>query len=241
MREQQDTQRTRLLGSILLLVMLAGCRLTPGAQADTSQGLRITPGEAYAGVKDGIVESVPLPEGSAYVTVEACVENRSAVERSVGWRDVYLMTGENVQVYPVALGHDQAEAFSWLLPIIEPIGGKHIDHKFYFFRIQNNELMRIPAYQSVGCRGSSQFTSMAFLFLVPGERAAQSHTLQFFEETLELRPGTVVPIPVFLPWGIGLGGLVAFAALAAVRLRQRKRQAQASAAHPQGQDDPGES
>ena len=77
--------RLTLLAGMLLCLVLSGCQLTRGSQAETGTGLRITLGETYAGVRDGNVESAPLPTGSAYVTVEACVENRSAMERSIGW------------------------------------------------------------------------------------------------------------------------------------------------------------
>ena len=232
--------RLTMLAGMLLCLVLSGCQLTAGSQAETGTGVRITLGETYAGVRDGNVESAPLPTGSAYVTVEACVENLSAMERSIGWGDVYLATVENVQVYPVALGYDQAEAFSWLLPIVEPIGGKHIDHKFYFFRIQNQELMRIPARQSVGCRGSSQFTSMALLFILPQELAGGAYTLHFFEGALPVQATEGSPVPVSMIWGAALALALLSIVVVLLVIRKNRSRAEAAAVDTGSQDVPDE-
>ena len=52
MREGNYPRLTLLAGMVLCLV-LSGCQLTRGSQAETGTGLRITLGEAYPGVKDG--------------------------------------------------------------------------------------------------------------------------------------------------------------------------------------------
>lgn len=96
---------------------------------------------------------------SAYLTVEVCVENISSEFVTVLWRDVYVVGEDNVQYFPSALGLDQAEAFSWVLPLAEPIGGKRIEHKYYFFLIQEEALTTLPARQSQGCKSSPQYTS----------------------------------------------------------------------------------
>lgn len=152
-------------------LILTSCGFQPFLSGENNEDqkpdLRIALGEVYLGVRDGNVESIPLPVESEYLTVEICVENISNELATIYWRDVYVAEGDDAQYYPSALGLDQAEAFSWVLPLTEPIGGKRIEHKYYFFLIQDESLMALPAHQSQGCEFSSQFTSQALLFVLP--------------------------------------------------------------------------
>lgn len=182
MRCHNLSPRSFLVG-LLLPMLLSACstftQSTEGRDADGQRDLEITIKDAYQGVKDGNVESVPLSQNRIYVTVELCVENLSSTDQSISRQDVFLLTKDNLQIFPSALGYDQAEAFSWALPLAEPLGAKRIESLFYFFLIQGDELMRIPAYQSQGCRSSFQFKSMALLFIVSKEMAGPSYTLHF--------------------------------------------------------------
>jgi len=164
------------------------------------RGLAITVKDAYLGVKDGNVDSVPLSADHVYVTVEACVENHSAAEQSLGRQEVFLETGDHAEIFPVAVGYDQAEAFHRLPPTAEPLGAKHVDPAFTFFLIQRNELLRVPAHQSQGCRDSSQFKSLALLFLLPKEMAGQPYILHFREIQLNLGAGTLSALAGYFGW-----------------------------------------
>lgn len=162
------------IGTIFALVFTS-CASQPSlsgdVNADGKPDLTVALGEVYWGVRDGNVESVSLPAESEYLTVEVCVENISREFVTVFWRDVYIAGEDGTQYFPSALGLDQAEAFSWMLPLVEPIGGKHIDHKYYFFLIQEEALMTLPAHQSQGCKSSPQYTSQALLFILPKDIA----------------------------------------------------------------------
>jgi hypothetical protein len=158
------------IGAIFALVFTS-CASPPSlsgdVNADGKPDVAVTLGEIYLGVRDGNVESVSLPAENEYLTVEVCVKNISREFVTVFWRDVYVVGEDGAQYFPSALGLNQAEAFNWVLPLIEPIGGKHIEHKYYFFLIQQEALMTLPARQSQGCESSSQFTSQALLFILP--------------------------------------------------------------------------
>ncbi len=160
---------------VIFAVILNGCVSQPSlsgdVNADGKPDVKVTLGEVYSGVRDGNVESVSLPAESEYLTVEVCVENISREFVTVFWRDVYVAGEDDVQYFPSALGLDQAEAFSWVLPLAEPIGGKHIEHKYYFFLIQEEALITLPAHQSQGCKSSPQYTSQALLFILPKDIA----------------------------------------------------------------------
>ena len=157
--------------AMLLISCVSQPSLSGDVNADGKPDAKVTLGEVYSGVRDGNVESVSLPAESAYLTVEVCVENISSEFVTVLWRDVYVVGEDNVQYFPSALGLDQAEAFNWVLPLIEPIGGKRIEHKYYFFLIQEEALITLPAHQSQGCKSSPQYTSQALLFILPKDIA----------------------------------------------------------------------
>lgn len=161
--------RVQVLALSTLILTSCGFQsfLSSETNEDQKPDLRIALGEVYLGVRDGNVESIALPVESEYLTVEICVENISNELVTVSWRDVYAVAGDDSQYYPSALGLDQAEAFNWVLPLIEPIGGKRIERKYYFFLIQDEALMTLPAHQSQGCEFSPQFTSQALLFVLP--------------------------------------------------------------------------
>ena len=139
--------RVQVLALSTLILTSCGFQsfLSSETNEDQKPDLRITLGEVYLGVRDGNVESIALPVESEYLTVEICVENISNELVTVSWRDVYAVAGDDSQYYPSALGLDQAEAFNWVLPLIEPIGGKRIERKYYFFLIQDEALMTLPA------------------------------------------------------------------------------------------------
>jgi len=206
------------------------------ANIGETDGLQITMKEAYQGVKDGNVEWVPLPENSAYITVEICIENHSAMDQSIHWQEVFVSTENNVQVFPVAVGYDQAEAFSWLLPIAEPIGGKSIDHKFYFFVIQNNEIMKIPAYQSLGCNTSSQFKSLALLFFVNNDIASQPFTLRFLGGEIHFEAKRILVVSEGTKWGIGLGLSLILIMITVIVIGKKKLKTQVSLSQDNNQN-----
>lgn len=162
--------RTFQIGAIVALVCTS-CASQPSlsgdVNADGKPDVKVALGEVYSGVRDGNIESVSLPAESEYLTVEICIENISNEFVTVFWRDVFILGEDGAQYFPSALGLDQAEAFNWVLPLVEPIGGKHIEHKYYFFLIQEEALMTLPAHQSQGCTSSPQFTSQALLFILP--------------------------------------------------------------------------
>ena len=241
--KQHNRQTRFLLIGVLLPLVFSGC-LKFGSTEDVNPAsqpqMRVTMKEAYQGVKDGNTESVQLPIDSAFITIRICLENLSTVEETVYWQDVFLDLGDNIRIYPVALGYDQAEAFSWLLPIAAPIGAKSIDHKFYFFLIQKNELVRIPAYQSLGCDNSAQFKSLALLFIVKKERAGEPYILNFLGAPMHFTAKKISPLSMYVLWGLGLGILIVIAAAVLV-LRKRKLKTQASMPPPQNEDSPRES
>ena len=240
MKQHNKLTRFILIGALFAL-LFSGC-LKFGSTADVNPAsqpqMRVTMKEAYQGVKDGNTESVQLPADKAFITIKICVENLSAVQESVYWQDVFLDLGDNIRIYPVALGYDQAEAFSWLLPIAAPIGGKSIDHKFYFFLIQKNELIRIPAYQSLGCDNSAQFKSLALLFIVKKEQVGKPHRLNFLGAPMPFTANKVSPLSLYAIGGFALGIFIVIAAAGLV-LRKRKLQTQA-AMLPQQSEDPTE-
>lgn len=224
MRYPGDLNKRVVLG-LLTLLFFAACGTFNGSTS--RQGLQVTVQDAYEGVQDGNVESVPLPQDHLYVTVELCVENHSSANQAIAREDVYLMTERNVQVFPSAVGYNQAEAFSWALPLAEPVGGKRIVPLFYFFVIQNNEIMNIPARQSVGCRGSSQFTSMALLFVLPTEMADPSYMLHFAGREAAFKTGKI-PVIGYVACAGGAGFFFLLAAILGilgivVRSRSRAR------------------
>lgn len=229
---KQHNKRTRfLLIGVLLPLVFSGC-LKFGSTEDVNPAsqpqMRVTMKEAYQGVKDGNTESVQLPIDSAFITIGICVENLSTIQESVYWQDVFLDLGDNIRIYPVALGYDQAEAFSWLLPIMEPIGGKSIDHKFYFFVIQNNEIMKIPAYQSLGCNTSSQFKSLALLFIVNNDIVSRPFTLHFLEGEIRFKAKRILVVSERIKWGIGLGLSLILIMVTVIVIRKKTSSAQAS-------------
>jgi len=212
---------------ILLVFLFSACLPFKDINVDGTNGLQIMIKDAYQGVKDGNVEWVPLPEKSAYITVEICVKNPLTTAQSVQWQDVFIVTEDRLQVFPIAVGYDQAEAFSWLLPIAEPIGGKRITHKYYFFLIQNNEIVKIPAYQSLGCNNSSQFKSLALLFIVSNDIANQPFTLHFREREIRFEAKKVIIVSDGTKWGIGLGlSLILIMVTVIVIIRKKKLKAQ---------------
>lgn len=237
---KQHNKRTRfLLMGVLLPLVFSGClkfESTEDTHPASQPQMRITMKEAYQGVNDGNTESVQLPTGSAFITIRICVENLSAVQESVYWQDVFLDLGDNIKIYPVALGYDQAEAFSWLLPIAAPIGGKSIDHKFYFFLIQKNELVRIPAYQSLGCDNSAQFKSLALLFIVKKERVGEPYILKFLGAPLPFTAKKVSPFEGYLKWGVGLGLFLILIVVAGVVVRKKKSKTQAPVVQEENQN-----
>jgi len=241
---KQLKKRTRfLLIGVLLPLVFSGC-LKFGSTEDVNPAsqpqMRVTMKEAYQGVKDGNTESVQLPIDSAFITIRICVENLSTVQEYVYWQDVFLDLGDNIRIYPVALGYDQAEAFSWLLPMAAPIGAKSIDHKFYFFLIQKNELIRVPAYQSLGCDNSAQFKSLALLFIVKKESAGEPYILNFLGAPMPFTAKKISPLSMYATWGFGLGIFIVIAAAVLV-LRKRKLKTQASMLPQQNDDLPRES
>lgn len=242
MKQHNKLTRFILIGSLFAL-LFSGC-LKFGSTADVNPAsqpqMRVTMKEAYQGVKDGNTESVQLPADKAFITIKICVENLSAVQESVYWQDVFLDLGDNIRIYPVALGYDQAEAFSWLLPIAAPIGGKSIDHKFYFFLIQKDELIRIPAYQSIGCDNSAQFKSLALLFIVKNERVGEPYMLKFLAAPMPFTAKKVLPFSPYVISGVGLGIFIVIVAAVVVK-RRRKLKAQASMLPQQNEDSPIES
>ena len=222
----------RILIGVLFPLIFSGCLLFNGLTGDPNagdqHGLALTMKDAYQGVKDGNVESVPLLEDSTYVTVEVCVENRSVTEQIVHGGDVFLTTENNGQIFPVALGYDQAEAFDWILPMAEPIGGKRIEHRFFFFPIQNDEVLRIPAYQSQGCSNSAQFKSLALLFIVQKDMVDRLYTLHFLEENIPFAAKMILPLSDYVKWGVGLGFLFILIVVAIIVVRKRRAEVQAS-------------
>ena len=240
----KKNNRIFFLIGVLFTFIVSSCVSLNKAADDSSPAnqpqMRITMLEAYQGVRDGNIESVQLPTDSAFVTIRICVENLSTVPESVYWQDVFLDLGDNFRIYPVALGYDQAEAFSWLLPIAAPIGGKSIDHKFYFFLIQKNELMRVPAYQSLGCDDSAQFKSLALLFIVKKASAGKPYILNFLGAPMPFTAKKFSPLSMYVTWGFGLGIFIVIAAAVLV-LRKRKLKTQASMLPQQNEDSPRES
>lgn len=195
---------------------------------DTTGGLRILMEDAYQGVKDGNVEWVPLPERSAYITVEICVENSLTMDRSVQWQDIFITTEDHAQVVPVAVGYDEAEAFGWLLPIAEPIGGERITHRYYFFLIQNNEIMKIPAHQSLGCNASPQFKSLALLFIVPESAASRTFTLHFLEGEMRFEAKKILVVSEGLKRVLWLGISLILIGVIVIVIRKKQLKAQVS-------------
>jgi len=200
-----------LVGSCLALVFSIWLT-SRSATLQDPRGLAMMVKDAYPGVKDANVENVPLPADRVYVTVEACVENRSAAEQSVGRQEVFLETGDHAEIFPVAVGYDQVEA-------------NRIEHKFTFFLIQRNELLRVPAQQSQGCRDSSPFKSLALLFLLPKEMAGQPYLLHFRETQLNLGAGSLSALADYFRW-LALLVLVSLGLVFVSRtLREKKRRA----------------
>lgn len=252
-----------VLGGIVAL-FLCGCSLLNGFRGnpnlDTEPVMSITMRNAYQGVGDGNVEQVPLPEDSAYLTVEICVENHSAIDQSVLWRNVFIIPEDREhvfpvevgsilttypsagwleaftsfqgadQIFPVAVGYDQAEAFSWLGPIVAPIGGKRIAHNYYFFVIQSNELMQVPAHQSLGCETSSQYKSLALLFIVPEENAGKPHILHFFDGEIRFVAKQNSQVSDGVKWGIGIGLFLILAVAIGFLLKRSRAKAQIAVA-----------
>jgi hypothetical protein len=226
---RRNNKIIRLFVAVVLLVfLLSACLVFKDSNVGETHGLRIKVEDVYQGVKDGDVESVQLPGGNTYVTVEICVENLSDMEQTVQWQDVFIIAGDNSQIFPAALGYDQAEAFSWLLPIVEPIGGKRITHKFYFFLIQSNELMKIPFHQSLGCKTSSQFKSLALLFIVRNEIIDQPYTLNFLESDIVFKANETSSISNYFKWGIGLGVFLFLLVVTVFVVRKKKSKVQES-------------
>lgn len=229
MKQHSNLSRLLMMGGVFSLVFSSCLKFgsTEDVNPASQPQMRVTMKEAYQGVKDGNTESVQLPADKAFITIKICVENLSAVQESVYWQDVFLDLGDNIKIYPVALGYDQAEAFSWLLPIAAPIGGKSIDHKFYFFLIQKNELIRIPAHQSLGCDNSAQFKSLALLFIVKKERVGEPYMLKFLGAPMPFTAKKVSPFEGYLKWGVGLGLFVILIVVAGVVVRKKKSKTQA--------------
>ncbi len=219
-----------LVGSCLALVFSIWLT-SRSATLQDPRGLAITVKDAYPGVKDANVENVPLPADRVYVTVEACVENRSAAEQSVGRQEVFLETGDHAEIFPVAVGYDQAEEFNWRLPIAEPQEANRIEHKFTFFLIQRNELLRVPAHQSQGCRDSSPFKSLALLFLLPKEMAGQPYLLHFRETQLNLGAGSLSALADYFRW-LALLVLVSLGLVFVSRTSQREEKESSAVTHP---------
>ena len=200
------------------------------------RGLAITVKDAYPGLKDANVERLPLPADRVYVTVEACVENHSAAEQSVGRQEVFLETVDHAEILPLAVGYDRAEAFNGLPAITEPPGAKDSDPTFTFFPIQRNELLRVPAHQSQGCGDSSQFKSLALLFLLPKEMAGQPYILHFREIQLNLGAGTLSALADYFRWLALLVLLSLGLVFVARTLRKKKLRAEESPFQAPDQD-----
>jgi hypothetical protein len=216
-----------IAAGLLLLLVPSACGSRPGTGPVPSpgpgDGVQITLLDVYEGVQDGNTESVQLPDGRAFLTVEMCLDNLSALEQSILWQEVYLTSGDLEQIHPVAVGYNQAEAFSWLMPIAEPIGGKRMMPRYYFFLLQGQELLRLPGHQSVGCTGSAQYKSFALLFTVPRKRAGQPYTLRFYNASISVRAQKTIGIPRALIGALGLGGVVLMTAAVLFIRRSRAR------------------
>src|SRR5687767_2832253 len=106
----------RIAAGLLLLLVPSACGTRPGAgpvpSPGPSDGVQVKLLDVYQGVEDGNTESVQLPDGRAFLTVEMCLDNLSALEQSILWQEVYLTSGDLEQIHPVAVGYNQAEAFS---------------------------------------------------------------------------------------------------------------------------------
>lgn len=227
-----NLHRLFIMGVIFTFVF-SGCtvfsRLPQNPKPSNQPQMRITLIEAYQGVRDGNTESVRLPIDNIFITVKICVENLSAVQQSVYLHDIFLATKDTIQIFPVALGYDQAEAFSWLLPIAEPIGGKRITHKFYFFLIQKNELFSIPAYQSLGCKASAQFKSLAPLFIVNRSAVDEPYKLHFLSAEIPFTAKKdLPPLLGYVKWGTFIGFLLIVIAVAVIVIRTKNLKVQAS-------------
>jgi hypothetical protein len=225
-----------ILGVLLALipyVYLISGRPPSNPSANRPQELKITLKKAYQGVKDGNVDGVPLPVDRSYITVEVCIENLSSSDYIIPREAVLMTTKGHVDLYPSAVGYDEAEAFDWLLTIAKPLGAKRIPHKFYFFLPQRDQLISLPAYQSQGCSTSSKFKSLAFLFLVPKDIAGQPHTLHFFEEQIRFTARRPISPSGYVAIGVGLGILV----IGIVVIMTQKRKSREKAAASQEQNE----
>jgi hypothetical protein len=219
-----------------LMFLLSAC-VVGDASFESAHGLSGTIKDVYQGVKGGNVVDVPLRNGDAYVTVETCIENSSEIEQVIHLQDVFIIADDGSQFFPVALGYDQAEAFSWALPMLEPIGGKRFPHEYYFFLIQSNELMKIPAYQSLGCDTSLQFKSLAFLFIVPDEIVDQPYTLHFLDGEMNFKAKRISPVSGYLKWGVGGVLLLALAVVLIIVVIKKRSKTQTPTSQEQSQDD----
>lgn len=199
---------------ISLSFLLYGCSTLKESLINTpvrvSDELEITVKDVYGGIDKGTVQDIQLPDDSSYVTVEICIKNLLPIEQSVQRENVSIITYDNAQLSPIAQGYNQAEMFGWMLPLVEPIGGKRVVDEFIFFPIQKPELMRIPPYQSQGCSDSYQIKNYAFLFIVKKDAINKPITFYFFEKDIRFGVRKIFHISTQVKWGISLGIFIIF-------------------------------
>ncbi len=219
----------------LFALLLSACAFE-GASVEEPHGLRITMKDVYQGVKEGDVVDVPLPNDNEYITVETCIENFSGAEQVIHKEDVFIAAEDGSHVFPVAVGYDQAEVFSWAVPLLEPVGGKRFPHEYYFFLVQSDALMNIPSYQSLGCETSSQFKSLALLFIVQKEIAGQPYALHFLDGEIQFAAKKPFSVSGYIKWGAGLAVFLFSIAVAVIIIGKKKAKRQATLSQEQNQD-----
>lgn len=194
----------------------------------TNNSWEITIRDFYQGTKLGSLQEIYLEEGSGFITLEACFKNLSNQEQTIFLSDISIIVVEsNLEIFPMGQAYMQSEVFSWVVPLIAPIGGKRTTDDLWYTPIQSYELIHLPAYQSKGCVDSYQYKTFAYLFMVDETELNKPITLRFFDSEITL----TAPKPIVIPrktvrWlkRLGWAFLVIFIILFWLKNKRQKEQ-----------------
>lgn len=142
--------------------------------------------DSYQGTKLGNLQDISLENGYGFITLELCIRNLSSDAQVVHWEDISMITEDGTIVFPMGQGYRQSEVFGWLVAVLKPFGAKRVVDDLWYTRIQNYELVSLPAHQSQGCKDSYQLKTYAHLYMVRQEMLEKPFTLRFVEEEITL-------------------------------------------------------
>jgi preprotein translocase subunit SecG len=194
----------------------------------TNNNWEIVVRDFYQGTKLGSLQEIYLQDGYGFITLEACFKNLSDQEQVIFLSDISISIGESdFEIFPIGQAYMQSEVFSWLVPILAPIGAKKANDDLWYTPIQSYELIRLPPFQSKGCVDSYQYKTFAFLFMIDESQLNKPVILRFFDSKVTL----VAQKPIVIPrdtvhWLKRLGWVFLVTSIVLVWLKNKRQKKQ---------------